>query len=69
LFHEKTPPRSQRPLWEILRHGTPCSISTYAIDHHRELRLTATCLDPAAADQLSQSTMATAPERLYGIAW
>ncbi|MFL5275053.1 MAG: mechanosensitive ion channel family protein [Myxococcales bacterium] len=33
------------------------------------LRLTATCLDPAAADQLAQATMARASERLYGIAW
>ncbi|MFL5360785.1 MAG: mechanosensitive ion channel family protein [Myxococcales bacterium] len=33
------------------------------------LRLTATCLDPAAADQLAQTTMARASERLYGIAW
>ncbi|MFL5368749.1 MAG: mechanosensitive ion channel family protein [Myxococcales bacterium] len=33
------------------------------------LRLTATCLDPAAADQLAQATMTRASERLYGIAW
>jgi small-conductance mechanosensitive channel len=33
------------------------------------LRLTATCVDPAAADQLTQATMARASERLYGIAW
>ncbi|MFL5375093.1 MAG: mechanosensitive ion channel family protein [Myxococcales bacterium] len=33
------------------------------------LRLTATCVDPAAADQLAQATMARASERLYGIAW
>jgi small-conductance mechanosensitive channel len=33
------------------------------------LRLTATCIDPAAADQLTQATMARASERLYGIAW
>jgi len=33
------------------------------------LRLSATCVDPAAADQLAQATMARASERLYGIAW
>jgi small-conductance mechanosensitive channel len=33
------------------------------------LRLTASCVDPAAADQLAQTAMARASERLYGIAW
>jgi len=33
------------------------------------LRLTATCADPAAADELAQAAMARASERLYGIAW
>jgi small-conductance mechanosensitive channel len=33
------------------------------------LRLTATCVDPAAADELAQTAMARASERLYGIGW
>jgi small-conductance mechanosensitive channel len=33
------------------------------------LRLSATCVDPAAADHLTQATMTKASERLYGIAW
>jgi hypothetical protein len=33
------------------------------------LRLTATSVDPGAADELAQTAMARASERLYGIAW
>ncbi|MFL5445000.1 MAG: mechanosensitive ion channel family protein [Myxococcales bacterium] len=52
------------------RDAAPPRVDLVRLDDRGALlRLTATCLDPAAADQLAQATMARASERLYGIAW
>ncbi|MFL5389081.1 MAG: mechanosensitive ion channel family protein [Myxococcales bacterium] len=52
------------------RDAAPPRVDLVRLDDRGALlRLTATCVDPAAADQLAQATMARASERLYGIAW
>ena len=52
------------------RNGTPPRVDLIRVDEKGALlRLTATCADPASADQLAQTAMARASERLYGIAW
>jgi len=52
------------------RDASPPRVDLVRVDDRGALlRLTATCVDPAAADQLTQAAMARASERLYGIAW
>jgi small-conductance mechanosensitive channel len=52
------------------RDATPPRVDLIRVDDRGALlRLVATCVDPAATDQLAQAAMARASERLYGIAW
>src|SRR2546430_1831336 len=54
----------------IDRDGPPPRVDLIRVDERGALvRLTATCVNPAAADELAQAAMARASERLYGIAW
>src|SRR5207237_7260995 len=52
------------------RNAPPPRVDLVRVDERGALlRLTASCVDPAAADELAQTAMARASERLYGIAW
>jgi small-conductance mechanosensitive channel len=52
------------------RNAPPPRVDLIRVDERGALlRLTATCVDPAGADELAQTAMARASERLYGIAW
>jgi small-conductance mechanosensitive channel len=52
------------------RNAPPPRVDLVRVDERGALlRMTATCIDPAAADELAQSAMARASARLYGIAW
>jgi hypothetical protein len=52
------------------RNAPPPRVDLIRVDERGALlRLTVTSVDPAAADELAQTAMARASERLYGIAW
>jgi small-conductance mechanosensitive channel len=52
------------------RNAPPPRVDLVRVDERGALlRLTATCVDPTAAEELAQTAMARASERLYGIAW